>query len=62
MADSNIRPHDGGDMPVAGDVFIEPVYRGPENPSKGIRRKFGQAKQFAWHWYGEDDDIVGYYA
>jgi hypothetical protein len=52
--------HDGGECPLAGNDFIEPVYRAAENSEKGVRRSCGYAFQFAWRWDGEDDDIMAY--
>lgn len=56
-------PHDGGmgyrDHILPRD-WIEPIYRGPEDPAKGIRRAYGVAMAFNWTHDGGDDDIVGY--
>ena len=53
-------PHDGGPCPVDPDTWIEPQYRGEEDPAKGVRRAFGFAWQFVWRHDGADDDIVGW--
>jgi hypothetical protein len=52
--------HEGGKMPVPGDTLIVPLYAGPPDDAKGIRRAFGRADQFAWWHDGEDDDIIAY--
>ena len=53
--------HDGGPCPVYNrQAWIEPEFRGPEDPAKGVRRAFGRAWQFVWEHDGEDDDIIGW--
>ena len=46
--------------PHGPDDWIEPIFRGPENPTKGIRRTFGFISQFDWSHDGEDDDIIAF--
>lgn len=40
--------------------WIQPIYRGPEDPAKGIRRHFGFAGYFDWSHDGGDDDIIAW--
>jgi len=53
--------HDGGRRsPVAPDTLVSVLYRGPEDPAKGIRIPFACASRLAWWHNGEDDDIIAY--
>lgn len=52
--------HDGGPCPVAPDVFVEPMYLGPDDPAKGVRMIVAPAGRLAWWHDGEDDDIIAY--
>jgi hypothetical protein len=50
----------GGKCPVDPATPIEPLYRGPEDESKGERITFAPAGRLAW-WHDEaDDDIIAY--
>lgn len=39
---------------------VRPVYRGKEDPAKGIRIPFGPANRFDWTHNGGRDDIIWY--
>jgi len=41
-------------------AWIEPMFRGPEDRAKGVRRTHGPAYLFDWTQDGGDDDIVAY--
>jgi len=41
-------------------AWIEPMFRGPEDSAKGIRRTHGLACQFDWTRDGGPDDIIAY--
>lgn len=53
-------PHDGGECPVPPGAAVIPVYRGPEDRSKGLRIACAPARRLDWSHDGGPDDIVGY--
>ena len=53
--------HDGGVMPVAADTPVHLLYRGNEDPAKGIRIPFARAGRLDWSHDGADDDIIAYH-
>lgn len=52
--------HNGGPCPVSPEVAVRPVYRGQQDPSKGIRITIAPAGRLDWSHDGGPDDIVGY--
>lgn len=39
---------------------VQPVYRGPASPAKGIRITMAAAARLDWSHDGSDDDIMAY--
>lgn len=56
----SIYHHDGRPWTGSAMAPIRPVYRGPADPSKGVRIRMAPAMRLDWRHDGSDDDIVAY--
>lgn len=55
-----MKRHDGGSCPVPPTVVVRPVYRGAEDPVRGIRITLATAARLDWSHDGGPDDIIAY--
>lgn len=60
MPPADFTPHDGGPCPVEPFTPVSLIYRGPEDPAKGVRIPFAAAARMDWSHDGGPDDIIAY--